>query len=228
MDRRRALIALLLLAGCAAPPRPAAPPLAAAPAEPSARAQWYLDEAARGGRVLQVDASRSLVSITVRRAGRLARLGHDHLVSSRQVGGFVAPAAGRADLWLRADQLEVDDPALRDPALGPQPSPDAIAGTRRNMLDHVLQAQRFPWVMLSATRAGEGRLRLDVTLNGATRAIEADAQVNDEGKTLSAKGSFTLRQSDFGIVPFSVLRGALAVQDEVAVTFSVTASEAPR
>lgn len=218
---RLVVLALVLaLAGCRSAPRPASP--AQAPATPAVRAQWYEAALARGERVFAVDAERSLVTVTVRRGGRLARLGHDHVVSSRKLGGFVAPGRGQADLWLRADQLEVDDPALRGTAMGPQPSLEAVAGTRRNMLEHVLQAGRHPWVMLRARPAGPGQLTLEITLNGQTRAIEAPVRIDGSGP-VSASGSFRLRQSDFGIAPFSVLGGALAVQDEVEVSFDVTA-----
>jgi hypothetical protein len=39
-----------------------------------------------------------------------------------------------------------------------------------------------------------------------------------------ANGSFVLRQSDFGIQPYSVLGGLLAVQNEVVIEFMLVGS----
>jgi hypothetical protein len=40
---------------------------------------------------------------------------------------------------------------------------------------------------------------------------------------VSAKGSFTVRQSELGIKPFSIVGGAIAVADEVEVRFDIVA-----
>jgi hypothetical protein len=42
-----------------------------------------------------------------------------------------------------------------------------------------------------------------------------------EGPLLRASGEFVLRQSDFGMTPFSVLGGLMAVQDMVGITFDL-------
>jgi hypothetical protein len=41
---------------------------------------------------------------------------------------------------------------------------------------------------------------------------------------LQASGRFAVRQSDFGITPFAILGGALAVDDTVAIDFTVRAA----
>ena len=40
---------------------------------------------------------------------------------------------------------------------------------------------------------------------------------------LRARGSLAIRQSDFGIAPFSILGGALTVQDVLAIEFDLLA-----
>ena len=47
----------------------------------------YERAAAQGKPVYRIDPARSLVSITVRRGGSLARMGHDHVVASHAVQG---------------------------------------------------------------------------------------------------------------------------------------------
>jgi polyisoprenoid-binding protein YceI len=207
---------LLLLAACTS-----APPPVGAPADTSS---WYLQAAMGGTAVYAVSPSESLVAVTVRRAGLLARLGHDHVVASHDLAGFAAPQAGRADVEFRADRLAVDEPALlRDAGIGTVPSAQAIAGTRTNMLAHVLEADRFPLVRLHAERAAPDRLRVAITLHGTTRNVEVPVALETSATTVSARGAVTLRQSDFGITPFAVGGGLLAVEDAIEVRFRIVA-----
>ena len=210
----------LLLAGCAAQ-QPAPPP--AAPVDTGAA--WYQQAAQAGQQVYRIDAAQSLITITVRRGGTLARLGHDHVVASRTLEGYAAPDAGRADFHFRLDQMTVDEPALRSIAgLDTQPSEDAIAGTRTNMLTRVLEAHSYPVVLLHAERNGAAdTLRLTVTLHGVTRTVEVPANVDRAGDTLTASGALQLLQTDFGITPMSVMGGAMTVQDAMELHFKIVA-----
>ena len=76
-------------------------------------ASYYQQLSQRGGEVLQIDPTQSLIVIEVRRAGSLANLGHDHVIASHDVQGYVAPSEGRADFYIRLDQLVVDESELR-------------------------------------------------------------------------------------------------------------------
>lgn len=207
----RALAPLLLLGACAGPPAPviAPPPASVAPA--AARNAWPIDPA------------QSLVTVTVRRGGPLARLGHDHVVASRTLAGYVDPQAGYAQFQFRLDQMTVDETELRQQAgLDTTPSADAIAGTRTNMLTKVLDAERFPLVVLKAWRTG-AMVKLEVQLHGQVRTVEVPVRLEQEPGMVAASGSLRLRQSDFGIVPMSVLGGAMVVQDEMELAFRIVA-----
>ncbi|MFC0133214.1 hypothetical protein CR105_06610 [Massilia eurypsychrophila] len=218
MKPTRALLVAVLLAGCAR--APVAPP----PAATDNAASWYRVAAAAGTKVLAIDAAQSLIAVTVRRGGPLARLGHDHVVASRNVTGFVAPAAGRADFSFRLDQMSVDEPALRKEAgLDTTPSPAAIEGTRANMLAKVLDAERFPLVALRADAVVGKPVRLAITLHGVTRTVDAAALVEEGNGAVTASGTLQLRQSDFGIVPMSVMGGALTVHDALELRYRIVA-----
>jgi hypothetical protein len=187
---------------------------------------YYRQAQAAGLTVLKIDPARSLLTIEVRRAGALARLGHDHVVASHALHGYVAPQRGRADLALRLEQLTVDEPALRAQAgFDTQPSDDAIAGTRRNMLDKVLEVQRFPQAAIRVDRIGESAvLRVTISLHGATREFDVPARIEAlPGGGMAVSGRLQLKQTDFGITPYSVLGGALAVQDRLDLGFQVVA-----
>ena len=170
----------------------------------------------------------TLLTITVRRGGALARLGHDHVVASRTVTGWVAPDLQQADFQFRLDAMTVDESALRASAgLETTPTAEAIAGTRHNMLVRVLDAERYPDVRVQARLQASGNaVDAAITLHGVTRQLVVPvtlAQAPD-GRSLRASGSFVLKQSDFGIVPFAILGGAMAVQDPMELAFDIVAS----
>ena len=229
---KTSLLSLLLLAGCAAEAPPTRPVAAL-----DTGASWYQKAAQAGKKVYKIDAQQSLITITVRRGGALARLGHDHVVASRSLEGFVAPDAGRADFHFRLDQLTVDEPSLRLAAgLDTQPSNDAIAGTRANMLNRVLEAERYPVVMLHAERAGSAAggaggagvagvhlLRLTVTLHGVARSFDVPTTIERQKNALTASGELRMLQSAFGITPMSVMGGAMTVQDQMELKFRIVA-----
>ncbi|MFL6706880.1 MAG: YceI family protein [Massilia sp.] len=234
--RALALAAALLLASCApAPVSPPAPSSSAGYALPAATAAWYRDAASKAA-VLRIDPVRSTIVVTVRRGGALARLGHDHVVASHAIAGLVAPNAGRADFGFRLDQLVVDEAPLRAQArLDTQPSPEAIAGTRTNMLARVLEAERYPEVTLAVQGApvpeaggsatvARTTLTLAITLHGVTRSVPAEAQISRTAGELTASGALLLRQSDFGITPMSIMNGAMTVQDQMELRYTIVAT----
>jgi hypothetical protein len=168
------------------------------------------------------------VVIEVRRSGSLARFGHDHVVASHDVRGYVAPNAGRADLYVPLDTLVVDEPALRAAAgFDTQPSPVDIEGTRHNMLERVLEAGQHPFAQVAVTGAVAGNgarpVRAVVTLHGTTQDVDATARTEVTANEVSVEGTMAIDQSQFGIAPFSILGGAIAVQDRVDIAFRIRA-----
>jgi polyisoprenoid-binding protein YceI len=215
-----------LLAACAPPPP--SPPAAAILSAPTEFPEAHYRQAEAAGRqVLRVDPARSLIVIEVRRAGVLAGLGHDHVVASHDARGFVDARDGRADLYVPLQRLSVDEPGLRAEAkLDTQPSQDAIDGTRRNMLEKVLDAEHFPFALIRVTRAiaDPAKLSVALTLHGATRSFDIPAQTETLPDGLAVSGRLTFNQTNFGLTPYSVLGGALQVQDRLELRFRIVAA----
>jgi len=208
------------LAGCSQLPAPATPPAAA----PTA-AQPPAATAPATGQQLQIDTAQSLIAVTVRRGGVLARLGHDHVVATHKITGSVSPARNRADFQFRLDEMTVDESDLRLQAgLEKQPSADAIEGTRHNMLTKVLDAERYPLASIHVERIAPGQpLQVSITLHGVTRTLAVPVDLSEKDGSINVKGLLTLNQTDFGLTPFSVMGGAMAVQDQMELRFDLTA-----
>lgn len=227
----QALVALVLLLTACAPLVHETPPqpLPVASQEPIDFPRSDYEQAAKEGRAVYViDPVNSMVTITVRRGGTLARLGHDHVVASHSIHGYVAPNASQADLYIPLGELSVDEPLLRSQAdLDTQPSASDIIGTRTNMLDYVLETQHFPFALIHVSgveKVATGlRLMAAITLHGVTCALEVPVQIETLGDGMRVTGEFDLKQSDFAIAPFSILGGAIQVQDRISLRFNIHA-----
>jgi hypothetical protein len=230
------LAVVALLAACAAPlptPLPLPPPAQAAP---PLQAHFAALQAERGGQLYRIDADTSAVRIYVFRAGRAARLGHNHVLAAPRFEAWLlrpeALADARFELRLRLEDLLLDDPALRAATGGSFASPlspEAVAATRANMLgERGLDAVRHPALGLRLLElAGEPpRLaaRIEITLAGRRHVLSLPLNLQDQAHGgLRITGAFVLRHSELGLQPFSVAGGLLAVQDELVIEFSLDA-----
>jgi len=222
-----------LLAGCATrraepvPGPPAKAPAAAAAAGAAIPA---------GAKAFDIDPRRSIVTIRVYRSGPMAKLGHNHVLTSAEEEGVAwrgpTPADSGFELKIPVGSLVVDDPAARAAAgtefEGTVPE-SAREGTQKNLLRaEVLDAAQFPDVTVRAGGLGgtwqDPVALADVTLKGVTRRIEVPFDLADAGGTLTARGTFRLRQTEFGMGPFSVAGGAIQVADEVVLGFEIVAT----
>lgn len=188
------------------------------------------------GEHLAIDRPASQIQVFVYRAGPLAGFGHDHIVSTRDIWGYVTLGddlkRSRLDLCVPVASLVVDDPKLRVAAgadFAKQPSPSAVAGTRRHMLGTVqLDGQHYPFVEIHGTVAG-GRLpKLDLelvfTVRGVTHRVRTTTDVRTSAEGLTASGTLTIRQSQLGITPYSALFGALKVRDTLVMRYKLVAT----
>ncbi len=219
-----------VLAGCA--PLLRGPALAPAAPPADFPEGYYREAAAQGKPVFQVDSRESLVVIEVRRSGSLARLGHDHVVASHEVGGYVAPDEGRADLYVALARMQVDEAALRAAAgFDTQPAESDIEGTRANMLEKVLDAEKFPFALIQVSGAntmrGDVALKVAITLHGSARTLQVPARIDADAGAMSVTGGFSFDQTDFGITPYSLLGGAIAVKNRVELRFRIRARRMP-
>lgn len=227
----------LVLAACQAlPPAPPADtvvlpaPVPAAPLLP-ADAPRYL-----------IDAQASEIRLLVYRDGPLARFGHNHVIVGRLRGeirmgeiraGDTAAMSGFA-LEIPVDTFTLDPPAARAEEgedFAAEVSEPARRATRENMLGQDgLDGAQHPLIRVaSIALAGPSwnpTVTARVTLRSATRDLRFPAAVFRQGDTLTVIASLRLKQSEFGITPFSALNGGLLTRDALDLRIRVVAQRA--
>lgn len=232
MRRPLLLTAILVLtvglAACPSSQRPEIPPT---PTPTSAVPPRDL----KGAAIYQVRSEESLVRILTYKGGAFAGAGHNHVIASHNLTGtiYVHEEISRCafDLVMPVALLEVDEPALRQEEgedFRSEVSASAKEGTRKNLLgESLLDAERYPGIELSSTVIEGTREAMQATVRVKVREQERDLHVpvavTYEGDHLTAIGEFAVKQSELGLKPFSILGGALQVQDELKVKFSIRA-----
>lgn len=190
--------------------------------------EWALEK----GQLVPMNTRRSRIVIRVYRGGRLAHLGHNHVLEVRGMQGDLKQldnGGGLAKLTIPVDEIVVDDAAARTRAgadFASQPKASAIAGTRSNLLgEKVLDAVNWPVVKLIARvadlQAADAVAQLYLNVRGVSRLYQVPVKGVSEDGGFGVSGILKLRQSDFGITPFAVLGGALRVQDEIEAEFLI-------
>jgi len=219
-------VAAALLVGCAAGPEPRA----GAPA-----AEWPdFKPAGDGERVYVIDEAASVLLARVDPAGPMARLGHSHVVGGAVLGGriIVGGSKPRAEVRVHAHRFEVDRPEWRRAhGLEPALDPDAIEGTRANLLGpDVLAAASHPTLDVRTVDVQGPEWLPEVTLRvrwrGRVREYGVPVAVAGVRAALEITGRIELRHADFGLQPFSAAGGALRVSDRIEVRFRIVAAAA--
>jgi hypothetical protein len=225
-----ALLLVVALAGCAGRSARESPPSGFPTSIP--------EEIAREGRAFEVVPEESLLTLLVFRGGALAKAGHNHVIASHSMRGtaWLPDDLSRASFEIRmlVADFTIDEPELRarEGSEFSTAVPDsAREGTKKNLLsENLLNGDRYPEMILSSERLEVGPdgilAHVRVTVGGQTRTIAAPLRYELNGNELRAQGEFRLKQTDLGLTPFSLLGGALRVEDEMTAKFSVLARAA--
>ncbi len=168
-----------------------------------------------------VDPSSRLV-VKTGKAGLFGFAGHTHVIRARSLAGELVYRPGKptSHLWLKipTDSLEVLTP----------PDTAEIRKVTEAMRTEVLHVDRYPEMTFAAdslnARSGKMEFPLLVTMEGKTRKVPVTADVTIGSDSIRATGSFTVKQTDFGIKPFSGgPAGSVKVADRVTFCFDLLA-----
>jgi YceI-like domain len=151
-----------------------------------------------------------ILSVHTSRTGAVAKAGHDLLLHVTE---------WRATLDTDAPSLTLDADAtslrVREGTGGMKPlDEDDLANIEQTIDDEVLLRRDISFRSTSMSAEGdELSVTGDLTLLGATRPLSFDLALAD-GRV---RGTAIVRQTDWGMKPYSALFGALKVADEVRV-----------
>jgi hypothetical protein len=181
----------------------------------------------------ELDAGESWLVVVTHRSGLLSFLGHEHAIVPSEWSADLClaepvPTGAGGTLDIPTAALVIDSDSARALAgLGGGPDADKVRELQDKMLDaEHLDAQGFPRIRLEARaqQAADGGTtvaRVDLTLHGVTRELEAPVAIEADGEgRLLLSGELRIRQRDFGIEPESIA-GVVKVADPVVVRFRI-------
>lgn len=161
----------------------------------------------------KIDVEHSRLTIHVFKTGLFAFAADNHEIN--------APiAAGELDDPLTSVSFTV--PTARITVLDPHMDPGKRAQVQANMVGpEVLDTAKYPEITFKSTSinaaSGGWDVTGDLTLHGVTRPIQL--HVTETGGRY--QGSTTLKQTDFGIRPITIVGGTVKVKDVVQIDFDI-------
>ena len=174
-------------------------------------------------KIYNIVPAESSLTAFVAKAGALSFLAHDHNIAVRSYSGrVVVPAAGPAQGSL---ELDIDAKSL---ALLDKVSESDRKEITHSMNTAVLESGKFPKITfrsISISNFNGSSLTVngDLTLHGTTKRIAVPVTVSATPQLLRATGKFVLKQTDFGITPYSAAAGSIKVKNEVVISFNIVA-----
>ncbi len=174
-------------------------------------------------------ASESSFWVYVGKAGLLSGLAHNHTIGVKAfTGRVIIPEAGAS-----AATLELNADAKSLTILDKEVNDKDRAEITNSMNTAVLESGTYPKISFRSVSVSELKdagnnnysftLNGDLTLHGATKRIAIPVTATITPQQLKASGKYTLRQSDFGIKPYSAAGGTIKVKNEVVVNFAIVA-----
>jgi polyisoprenoid-binding protein YceI len=178
-----------------------------------------------------IDASQSTFTVFVGKAGLFSAFGHNHTIAVKSFSGRAhVPAEGLSQASL---EFEVETKSLTVADKGI--SEKERSEIQQAMETEVLEVARFPTISFRSVSvanlkpAGAGHsltLHGDLTLHGVTKRIAVPVTITLTPEQLRASGEVTIKQTDFGIKPYSAGLGTVKVKNELKLSFAITAKAA--
>ena len=169
-----------------------------------------------------LDASDGELLIRTGVTGRAARMGHRLTIAMPRWQATVSWTGAEpvtAELTVEVDSFEV----LRGEGGVKGLSGPEKTLVRSNALKS-LDANRFPEIRFTAQvieKTGDGyRLTGKLQIRGTSRDHVIDLRTEDLGDSWRMSVESRVRQTDYGIKPYSLLMGSMQVADDVSVSFT--------
>jgi polyisoprenoid-binding protein YceI len=198
-----------------------------------------LNEEPRGTQTYEIDTNVSRVFVKV---GSGTVLGHPHGVEGRLKSGTLTFGRDGTLVFdtgsFTADTLESRKRAGLQPLTVPASDAKKVTETMRG--SSVLDVSRFPTAEFHMTSLtpldrqalgapGTYRLEGEFTLHGVRRKLQFPARLepSQQQRQMRLTGSFSFKQSDYGIKPYSTFGGVVSVTDWLTIMGDLTLTSPP-
>jgi polyisoprenoid-binding protein YceI len=163
------------------------------------------------------------LALNTGRTGKVARVGHDLLIHVSSWEGTLAVGADPADIRVEVTADGGSMQVIEGTGGMKSLDDDDKANIAQTIDEEVLRKQEITFRSSAVEPDGGGlRVQGDMTLSGHTRPITVAIAVAGEG---ALTATAVLKQTDFGMTPYTALFGALKVADEVRVTLTATVAQ---
>jgi len=161
--------------------------------------------------IYELGPDNGTLAVRTGRTGTVAKAGHDLLIHVTKWRGTLATGDdARVELDADATSLKVREGSGGMMALGD----DDLANIEQTIDDDVLKRQDIAFRSTRVEEAAGGlSVTGDLTLRGSTRPIAFDLELAG-GRV---RGAAVVKQTEWGMKPYTALFGALKVADEVRV-----------
>jgi polyisoprenoid-binding protein YceI len=164
------------------------------------------------------------LSVMTSRRGAVAKAGHDLLI---HVTAWEATLQAGQDPAETTIELTADGGSLRvrEGTGGMKPLDDDDRADIEKTIDAEILKQEVVTFRSTRVEPADGGLRVvgDLTLLGTTRPATVNVAVGDDGRIDAVT---VVKQTDWGIKPYTALFGALKVADEVKIELDATLPDA--
>lgn len=180
-------------------------------------------------RTYTVVPSESSFWVFVSKSGFLSAFAHDHEIGVKRFNGrVVTPEAGAGGGSL---ELEIDAQSLV--VLDKKPSEEDKKKIFDSMHNEVLESAKHQKITFKSVSVSDLKqtgpdtysfvVNGDLTLHGVTKRIAVPVAATITPQQIRATGKYTLKQTDYGIKPYSAAGGTIKVKNEVVVNFNIVA-----
>jgi polyisoprenoid-binding protein YceI len=177
-----------------------------------------------------LDASNGELVIRTGVTGRAARMGHRLTIAVRRweaTVGWAGTKPATAELAVEIDSFEV---------LRGEGGVKGLSGPEKTLLKSnalkSLNASRYPEIRFTADaidKTDDGyRLGGRLHIHGKIRDHVIDLRTEDLGEAWRMSAESSVRQTDYGVKPYSLLMGSVQVADEVSVSFTAVHAKGNR
>ncbi|MGE0887284.1 MAG: YceI family protein [Blastocatellales bacterium] len=184
---------------------------------------------AQSKRTYTIVAGESSFWVFVAKTGLFSALAHDHEIGVKSfTGKITVPESGAS-----GGSLELDINAQSLAVLDKKPSEDDKKKIYNSMHAEVLESAKYPKISFKSVSVSDLKqtggenytftLNGDLTLHGMTKRVAVPVSLTINQQQLRAVGKYTLKQTDYGIKPYSAAGGTIKVKNEVVVNFNIVA-----